>query len=749
MTYTAIMVQTQFVKAGAREEYYLARRDLTEHAACSSPVSTAPDGPTTTFTLGASIAARCFRVSATKTDKLLFAFRNSAPTDPSTFDTPAAAMIVTNNSGTVICAWLLYCPATGSTSYQAIALTIDYTDVASTAQLDSWLVATSAGWAPACQRHSYSTDATSAAVSATLTDSSDVYCAVVDEEPNQQLSIYGSDNAIAPSTLWVNAYTEASWQSPEGSPGGCAFGLDWCDFLPVQQASQALLIVTPYDHSQNPISFDLQAVCRLGCAVQRPVPVYKSISPAAQAAGPDNTVVLTGTGLSFGTEFYLMAQSGAEAYSQPAPVSVNAAGTRLTLRLDTTNVPPGTYDVSAGDFCSPSPCSDWLLKAYTIKKGPTAPPGTRFVPVAAKRVLDTRTGLGVQRASVPAHGTITFQVAGHAGVPTGKVAAAVLDVSAVTPARAGFLTVFPAGQPRPLAHTTDFAAGRSATGLVTVPVVNGRVAVYNGSPGAIDLTGDILGYDTTASAGLRFTSAGPDRILNSARVGAAHAYPLTVAGAGGISAHGTDAVALDVSVTDPAKAGRVIAYPDGAKRPGVTSVSFAAGQSVTELVVARVTDGKVDLYNTSAGSLRLTVDSVGYYSAAGSTFHPVRAVRVLDTRTGFGGAGSAILPHAAALLSPLWPTVLPGDVSAVALNVTVLRPSSAGALTVFPDGVLYQDGLALPNSTSLPGTPNLTFLAGQDQSTLVIVPTSALADFYNGSDGKLGVVADLEGYYTS
>jgi hypothetical protein len=63
--------------------------------------------------------------------------------------------------------------------------------------------------------------------------------------------------------------------------------------------------------------------------------------------------------------------------------------------------------------------------------------------------------------------------------------------------------------------------------------------------------------------------------------------------------------------------------------------------------------------------------------------------------------------------------------------------------------VLYQDGVTLPNSTSLPGTPNISFLPGQPQSNLVIVPTSDLADFYNGSDSKLQVIAGLEGYYTS
>jgi hypothetical protein len=750
VTYTAILVETRTPIIGVKDTYWLARRDVTGHAACSSPVSTSPGGPTTSFTLGSSVAARCFRVSAAKADKLMAAFRDSAPTDSSAFDTPPATILITNSSGALVCDWELFCPATGSAGYQVIVLTVDYTDVAITAELNPWLVATSAGWAPACQRHQFSSAANSPTVTDTLTDASDVYCAVLNVQPNQAFYLYGSDTAISPSGLWVNAYTAGSWANQ--NLGVCGSGAGpWCELGPDQQATQALLIVAPYGSSQDPIGFDLQGVCVTECSAARPTPVYKSINVTAQAAGPDNTVVLTGTGLNFGTPFDLFAQDGSE-YSPAVPVSVNAAGTRLTLQLDTTQVPPATYDISAGDYCSPAPCSDWLLNAYTVTSAPAAPPATRFVPLTPARILDTQTGLGTRRARVPAHATVTFPVTGRAGVPSSRVGAVVLDVSAVAPSRAGYLTVFAAGRSRPPAETTAFQAGRSMTGLVTIPVVNGRVAVYNGSPGTVDLTADVLGYDTTAATtGTLLTPVGPVRILNPARIAAGHALALKVAGAGGVAARGAGAVVLDVTVSGPAKAGRLIAYADGTRRPAVTSLSFSAGQRVTEMVIARVSDGKADLYNASGGSLGLTVDAVGYYSATGSVFHPVNALRVMDTRSGFGGAGEAISPYAAAKLNPLWNTVLPSgaDVTAVVLNVTVLGAKSAGALTVFPDGVLYQDGVALPNSTSLPGTPNIAFLPGQAESNLVIVPTSNLADFYNGSGGNLQVVADLEGYFTT
>lgn len=756
VTYTAILATIRVPVLGAVDTYSLVRRDLTAKAACSfpAPASSTPGGPVVSFTLGSSIAARCFRVSGAKADKFLFGFRDSAPFDSSAFSTPPATTLVTNSSGKVVCSWNLLCLATGSTGYQVIMLTVDYTDVAITARLNPWRVATSAGWAPACARHQFSTDTTSGAVSDTLTDASDLYCGVVNMQPNQSLSFYGSNNAIFPSSLWVNAYTPASWANQNLGVCGVGGGNPWCELglAPNQQATQALLVVTPFEASQDPISFNLQGVCTFGCAAPRPTPVFTSIKPAAQPSGPDNTVVLSGTGLNFATPFDLFTQDGGSQSSPSVPVSVNAAGTRLTLRLDTTQVPPGTYDVGPGDFCSPAPCPDWLLNAYRVSSAPAAPPATRFVPLTPARILDTRFGLGARRAPVPAHATITFPVTGRAGVPASKVAAVVLDVSAVAPSRAGYLTVFAAGRARPLSQAAEFSSGRSATGLVTVPVVNGRVAVYNGSPGSLNVTADVLGYDTTApTAGTLFTPVGPVRIVNPARVSARHALTVQVAGAGGIPAHGTQAVALDVTVTGPAKAGRLTAYADGTRGPLVTSLSFAAGQQVTELVIARVTNGKVDLYNASDGALSVTVDAIGYYSAAGAAFRPLNALRVMDTRSGFGGAGPAVLPHAAAKLNPLWRTVLPNgaNVTAVVLNVTALDDPSAGALSVFADGPLYEVGVTLPNSTSLPGTPNVAFPPGHAQSNLVIVPTSNLVDFYNGSNSNLQVTADIVGYYTS
>ena len=65
----------------------------------------------------------------------------------------------------------------------------------------------------------------------------------------------------------------------------------------------------------------------------------------------------------------------------------------------------------------------------------------RYYRTAAKRVLDTRSGLGGYRGLVAPGRTVTFKVLRS---PDGWQAA-VIDVTAPTPAPAGSLSVYPSG----------------------------------------------------------------------------------------------------------------------------------------------------------------------------------------------------------------------------------------------------------------------------------------------------------------
>jgi hypothetical protein len=239
------------------------------------------------------------------------------------------------------------------------------------------------------------------------------------------------------------------------------------------------------------------------------------------------------------------------------------------------------------------------------------------------------------------------------------------------------------------------------------------------------------------------TSVGPTRILDTqtglgapkAKLGAGQTLQLTVDGAGGVPSTGVTAVELSIIVQNASQAGALTAFADGTSRPAAPQLAFGTGPATTGLITVHVVNGKVDLYNGSSGPVDLTGDVTGYFSSAGASFQAAGPVRVLDTRTGLGGAGVSVLAHSAADLSldnlPGWQ----GSQLDAVLSVTVLGAGATGSLSVFPDG------------SAVPADPNLIFVPGKPVTVQVIVPlTGETIDFYNNSGGTIQIVADLQGY---
>jgi hypothetical protein len=56
------------------------------------------------------------------------------------------------------------------------------------------------------------------------------------------------------------------------------------------------------------------------------------------------------------------------------------------------------------------------------------------------------------------------------------------------------MTVIPDGNTVPPVPDYTFTAGGTVAGLVTVPVVNGKVDFYNSSSGTIQVIADLAGY---------------------------------------------------------------------------------------------------------------------------------------------------------------------------------------------------------------------------------------------------------------
>ncbi|KAB1916004.1 hypothetical protein [Micromonospora sp. AMSO31t] len=145
--------------------------------------------------------------------------------------------------------------------------------------------------------------------------------------------------------------------------------------------------------------------------------------------------------------------------------------------------------------------------------GPTTGAGLR--PILASRLLDTRANGGT---AVPANGTVDVAVGGTNGLPTRGIAGAVLNVTAVSPATGGFLTVWPLGGTQPTPSTDNFTAGQIARSSLVVSKVGteGKVRIKNNSSGTVHLLVELQAWFADRTDPLPLQAYAPIAVLQGA-----------------------------------------------------------------------------------------------------------------------------------------------------------------------------------------------------------------------------------------
>ena len=192
-------------------------------------------------------------------------------------------------------------------------------------------------------------------------------------------------------------------------------------------------------------------------------------------------------------------------------------------------------------------------------------------------------------------------------------------------------------------------------------------------------------------------------------------------------------MALNVTVTEPTVAGYLTVWPAGGAMPSTSNLNMLARQTVPNFVVVGLGSGHISIRN-AFGSAHVIVDVMGWFS---SDFQPIQPARV---------HGHPPRPMRARSFPPersaRWPWPVPAvyrrtGVSAVALNLTVTEPASAGYLTVWPAG------------GPVPATSNLNFVPNQTVPNLVVVGvgSSGHVAIRNGSSHTAHVVVDLMGWF--
>jgi alpha-tubulin suppressor-like RCC1 family protein len=160
---------------------------------------------------------------------------------------------------------------------------------------------------------------------------------------------------------------------------------------------------------------------------------------------------------------------------------------------------------------------------------------------------------------------------------------------------------------------------------------------------------------------------------------------------------------------------------------------------VANAVTAKVgASGQISVFNGSAGCNDVVVDVAGYFTAgtpaaAQGGFTGITPYRVRDTRT----VGGCLAPNSTLTIQTAGVGDIPGDAAALALNVTTVKPTAAGYITVHPTGV------------QRPVASNLNFAANRivPNAVNIGIGNSGSIDLFNGSGGCTHVIVDIVGYF--
>jgi len=381
-------------------------------------------------------------------------------------------------------------------------------------------------------------------------------------------------------------------------------------------------------------------------------------------------------------------------------------------------------------------------------------PGTsegNFVPLLQTTIVDTRSGLGLPQAKLAGGATSSFTVTGGTtGVPSTGVSAVVLDLMTTTTSAPTAMEVWPAGATPPGITNLVAQPGTVGSGTAYVaPGAGGKVSVTT-TAGTTDLIVDVTGYFTTTDNTAGFSPVPGRRVLDTRHgIGAPHA-PIPAGGNLDISlaAAGIPTSATEVVVTATVYStgnSYLNLSPPSAPNTKATSIAVPAanssGQPSSTTQIAQTDGQSLRLTAGPANSLDVLLDVTGYFGASqsGGGFTPLQT-RVYDSRN----AGSTTIPANGVLSVPLLGAgAVPADITkvgAVALNVTVDGPSTAGDIRAYADG------------TTEPTTiQTVTFASGETTTNGTVINTTTPATgrviLRNLSSAAVKVVIDVQGYF--
>jgi hypothetical protein len=235
--------------------------------------------------------------------------------------------------------------------------------------------------------------------------------------------------------------------------------------------------------------------------------------------------------------------------------------------------------------------------------GTFGPQGAGLVLEPPTRKLDTRSGQPLQPF-------VPHQLVG-ADAP--GVEAHALNVTAVSPAAEGYVTVFPCHEPTPTASNLNFGANSTTAAAVMARTGPGGVCAVSSVEThlVVDSAGRFV-----SNGGLDYQPAEPTRLVDTrntsgrwtGRPTTGSPLPLSLQGMPGLPAD-LKGVVLNLTAVNPTENGYAAIVPCNAGPPAVSNLNFQRNATRANLVVADVGSGELCL--TTSGRSHFIVDLLG------------------------------------------------------------------------------------------------------------------------------------------
>jgi alpha-tubulin suppressor-like RCC1 family protein len=357
------------------------------------------------------------------------------------------------------------------------------------------------------------------------------------------------------------------------------------------------------------------------------------------------------------------------------------------------------------------------------------PVGSGFVSITPSRLLDTRNGTGAPAGAVPAGGVVSVTV--PSWMPS-NATAVVLNVTGVQPTLSTVVSVWPSGEPRPIASTLNLRAKEIRANAATVAIGPDRKILLRNNSGSTHLVADLQGYYLPPAGDASFFNPmSPTRVLDTRVSGGAlgPGQTRTINLSSRVPETAT-AVTFNLTGASATLSTVVTAYPTGQSRPVASSLNMVPGQITPNLVtVALGTNRSITLHNNS-GNTHLVADLAGYYATdRGSPFFQMTPYRVYDTRY-----GEPLYQGETAVFE--FTTEVPASARALVFNLTGTAPSASTFVNAWPGG------------GSRPNASNINLAKGQTAANMAVVTLGPGREIWmSNNTGVVDVIVDVAGYF--